>query len=134
VIEKLNYFNLNREEKIHTNELKRMCMDFASGKDESITKREINEKFNEVNSLEKSLSSTKALNQQLSTDIESKTDLNYIEKYAKYQLGMQKPSEGQIVRIAYEKHDKISTPVVIEEVQENSFLDNLLNDLKNLID
>lgn len=95
---------------------------------------EINEKFNEVNSLEKSLSSTKALNQQLSTDIESKTDLNYIEKYAKYQLGMQKPSEGQIVRIAYEKHDKISTPVVIEEVQENSFLDNLLNDLKKLID
>ena len=36
--------------------------------------------------------------------------------------------------IKYEKHDKISTPVVIEEVQENSFLDNLLNDLKNLID
>ena len=95
---------------------------------------EINEKFNEVNSLEKNLNSTKALNQQLSANIESKTDLNYIEKYAKYQLGMQKPSESQVVRIAYEKHDKISTPVVIEEVEEKSFLENLLNDLKNLID
>lgn len=48
VIEKLNYFNLNREEKIHTNELKRMCIDFASGKDESITKREINEKLSHL--------------------------------------------------------------------------------------
>lgn len=95
---------------------------------------QINEKFNEVTSLEKSLNSTKALNQQLSTDIESKTDLSYIEKYAKYQLGMQKPSDSQIVRIAYEKHDKISTPVIIEEVEENTFLENLLNDLKNLID
>lgn len=95
---------------------------------------EINEKFNEVNSLEKNLNSAKTLNQQLSANIESKTDLNYIEKYAKYQLGMQKPSESQIVRIAYEKHDKISTPVVIEEVEEKSFLENLLNDLKNLID
>lgn len=95
---------------------------------------QINEKFNEVNSLEKSLNSAKALNQQLSTDIESKTDLNYIEKYAKYQLGMQKPSDSQIVRIAYEKHDKISTPVVIEEVEEESLLENFLNDLRNLID
>ena len=95
---------------------------------------EINEKFNEVTSLEKDLNSARALNQQLGTDIESKTDLSYIEKYAKYQLGMQKPSDNQIVRIAYEKHDKISTPIVIEEAIENSFLENLLNDLKNLID
>ena len=61
---------------------------------------EINEKFNEVNALEKDLASAKALNQQLNANIESKTDLGYIEKYAKYQLGMQKPTESQIVRIA----------------------------------
>ena len=47
---------------------------------------------------------------------------------------MQKPTDEQIVRIAYEKHDKISTPVVIEEVEETSFLENLFNDLKNFID
>lgn len=96
---------------------------------------EINEKFNEVNALEKELNSTTTLNQQLSTNIESKTDLSYIEKYAKYQLGMQKPDDSQIVRIAYEKHDKISTPVVIDEKEEDSsFWNNLFNDLKNLID
>lgn len=95
---------------------------------------EINEKFNEVNALEKDLASAKALNQQLNANIESKTDLGYIEKYAKYQLGMQKPKESQIVRIAYEKHDKISTPIIIDEEEDSSFLSRLFNDLRNLID
>lgn len=95
---------------------------------------EINEKFNEVNALEKGLASAKALNQQLNANIESKTDLGYIEKYAKYQLGMQKPNESQIVRIAYEKRDKISTPIIIDEEEDSSFLSRLFNDLRNLID
>lgn len=95
---------------------------------------EINEKFNEVNALEKDLASAKALNQQLNANIESKTDLGYIEKYAKYQLGMQKPNESQIVRIAYEKRDKISTPIIIDEEEDSSFLSRLFNDLRKLID
>lgn len=95
---------------------------------------EINEKFNEVNALEKDLASAKALNQQLTANIESKTDLGYIEKYAKYQLGMQKPNESQIVRIAYEKRDKISTPIIIDEEEDSSFFSRLFNDLRNLID
>ena len=95
---------------------------------------EINEKFNEVNALEKDLASAKALNQQLNANIESKTDLGYIEKYAKYQLGMQKPNESQIVRIAYEKRDKISTPIIIDEEEDSSFSSRLFNDSRNLID
>lgn len=95
---------------------------------------EINEKFNEVNALEKDLATAKALNEQLNANIESKTDLGYIEKYAKYQLGMQKPTESQIVRIAYEKRDKISTPIIIDEEEDSSFLSRLFNDLRNLID
>lgn len=95
---------------------------------------EINEKFNQVNSLEKDLNSAVALNQQLTSDIESKTDLNYIEKYAKYQLGMQKPDDSQVVRIAYDKQDKISSPLVIEEEKEEDFITKFINDLKNLID
>lgn len=95
---------------------------------------EINEKFNQVNSLEKDLNSAVALNQQLTSDIESKTDLSYIEKYAKYQLGMQKPDESQVIRIAYDKQDKISSPIVIEEEKEEDFISKLINDLKNLID
>lgn len=94
----------------------------------------INEMTHEVNSLNKELRGLVHKNEQLSDEINSKTDLKYIEDYAKYQLGMQKPKESQIVRITYEKQDKISTPIEIIEEEEDSFWDRLLNDLKNLID
>ena len=95
---------------------------------------QINELTHKLNSLEKDLTTVEALNQQLSSEVDSKTDLNYIEKYAKYQLGMQKPDDKQIVRIAYDKQDKISTPIVIAEENEPSFFEKLLNDLRHLID
>ena len=95
---------------------------------------QINELTHRINSLEKELSSAESLNQQLSAEVDSKTDLAYIEKYAKYQLGMQKPDEKQIVRIAYDKQDKISTPIIIEEENESSFWTKLFNDLRSIID
>lgn len=95
---------------------------------------QINELSHRLNSLEKDLTSAEALNQQLTSQVDSKTDLNYIEKYAKYQLGMQKPDDKQIVRIAYDKQDKISTPIVIAEDNEPSFWEKLFNDLKHLVD
>ena len=95
---------------------------------------QINELSHKINSLEKDLTSVESLNQQLGAEVDSKTDLNYIEKYAKYQLGMQKPDEKQIVRIAYEKQDRISTPIVISEEREPNFFEKLFQDLKNLID
>lgn len=95
---------------------------------------QINELTHELKGLEKNLASAESLNQQLTAKVDSKTDLNYIEKYAKYQLGMQKPDDNQIVRIAYDKQDKISAPIVISEDSEPSFWEKLFNDLKNLID
>lgn len=95
---------------------------------------QINELTHKIGSLEKDLASVESLNQQLSAQVDSKTDLNYIEKYAKYQLGMQKPDEKQIVRIAYDKQDRISTPIDIKEEKEEGFFEKIFNDLKNLID
>ena len=95
---------------------------------------QINELTHKINALEKDLASAESLNQQLGAQVDSKTDLNYIEKYAKYQLGMQKPDEKQIVRIAYDKQDRISTPIVISEEKEPSFFEKLFKDLRNLID
>lgn len=95
---------------------------------------QINELTHELNMAEKELVAATSLNQQLSAEVDSKTDLSYIEKYAKYQLGMQKPDEKQVVRIAYDKQDKISTPIIIEEEKEPSFMEKLWNDLKNLVD
>ncbi len=95
---------------------------------------QINELTHKVSSLEKDLASAESLNQQLSAEVDSKTDLSYIEKYAKYQLGMQKPDEKQVVRIAYDKQDRISTPIVIEESKEPSLIDRIIKDIKNLVD
>ena len=41
------------------------------------------------------------INEQIQADIDSQTDLSYIENYAKYQLGMQKPKEEQIKIAAF---------------------------------
>lgn len=95
---------------------------------------QINELTHKMGALEKDLANVESLNQQLSAQVDSKTDLNYIEKYAKYQLGMQKPDEKQIVRIAYDKQDRISTPIDIEEENEQGFFEKIFNDLKNLVD
>ena len=93
----------------------------------------INESFQALAAVKDELEDTYVLNAQIESDIQTQTDLSKIENYAKYQLGMQKPKESQIQRIYVKKEDKISTPIVIEE-EENSFLDNLVDDLLNLID
>ena len=93
----------------------------------------INESFQSLAAIKDELEDTYVLNAQIESDIQTQTDLSKIETYAKYQLGMQKPKESQIQRIYVKKEDKISTPVVIEE-EENSFWDNLIDDLLNLID
>lgn len=93
----------------------------------------INESFNELNDLKGELDDITTLNAQLESDIQTETNISYIETYAKYQLGMQKPKDSQIHRISVDKRDKISTPVVIEE-EEESFFENLLNDILNILD
>ena len=97
---------------------------------------QINEKFNLVNSLKEELALIEDSNSDLKKELVNKTDLNlgYIKKYAECQLGMQKPTESQIVRIAYKKQDKISTPVVIEEEKEEGVFGKLFNYFKNIID
>ena len=93
----------------------------------------INESFQALGALKAELEDTYTLNAQIESDIQTQTDLSNIETYAKYQLGMQKPKESQIQRIYVEKEDRISTPIVIEE-EEESFLENLMDDFLKLID
>lgn len=45
VIEKLNYFNLSREEKLQTNELKSMCLNYKPDGDGAEFRRKINDKL-----------------------------------------------------------------------------------------
>ncbi len=93
----------------------------------------INESFNALGKMKNKLENVEILNSQLESDIQTRTDLSYIESYAKYQLGMQKPKDSQIQKIVIAKEDKISTPVVIEE-DENNFMEKLWKDFLNVID
>lgn len=89
----------------------------------------IDEKFNQLEKTKKELATAQTINEQIQADIDSQTDLSYIENYAKYQLGMQKPSNSQIVYVNVEKEDKILTPVTIEEDSDETWLDQLYKEI-----
>jgi cell division protein FtsL len=79
---------------------------------------QINEKFTEVQSLKKELSSLEKENEQLEVSIENGLNLNTIEKLAKEKLGMQKLTNKQTLYVSLPKKDYVesaSEEVVIEE-------------------
>ena len=94
----------------------------------------INEQFNGINKLKKELTVLETTNEQLQADIESKTDLTYVERYAKYQLGMQKPTSSQIQYINVEKKDRITTPVTIDEEEELNWFEKAVSEIRKIID
>lgn len=94
----------------------------------------INEAFNEVNDIKSDLKKQQTINAQLESSIQKSTDLAYIENYAKYQLGMQKPKDSQIQKINVKKQDKITTPIEIKEEEEESKITIILNDLLKILD
>jgi cell division protein FtsL len=94
----------------------------------------INESFQDVQKIKSDIEVSKALNGQLEAEIASKTDLSYIENFAKYQLGMQKPSNNQIKRITLEKEDKITTPVNLEEDTNDNIFIYVLKEIRKILD
>ena len=94
----------------------------------------INEAFNEVNDMKSNLRKQQTINSQLESTIQANTDLAYIENYAKYQLGMQKPKDSQIQKINVTKKDKITTPIEIKEEKEVGMLETIFNDLLKVLD
>lgn len=94
----------------------------------------INEAFNEVNDLKDDLKQKQTINAQLESSIQAETDLAYIENYAKYQLGMQKPKESQIQKISITKQDKITTPIEIKEEEEKGLIATIFDDLLKVLD
>lgn len=94
----------------------------------------IDEKFNDLESTKKELATAQTVNEQIQADIDSQTDLSYIENYAKYQLGMQKPSNSQIVYVNVEKEDRILTPVTIEEDSSKTWFEQLYDEIAKLFE
>lgn len=94
----------------------------------------MNEEFIELRNIKKEYETIQNVNEQLEADIESKTDLTYIENYAKYQLGMQKPSDSQLKYVSIEKRDRVLTPVTIEEETDANWFTKLCEEVRKLLD
>ncbi len=94
----------------------------------------INESFNDVNSIKASLKEKETINAQIESNIKQNTDLSYIENYAKYQLGMQKPKASQIQKIVIEKEDKITTPIEIKEEVRDDKVTTVFNQFLKVLD
>ena len=89
---------------------------------------QINESFNEVQTLKKDLALLEKENEQLKVTIENGLNLNNIEKLAKEKLGMQKLTNKQTVYVALPKKDYIepaTEEVIIEK--EESWIQKIVN-------
>lgn len=84
---------------------------------------QINERFTQVQTLKKELSSLQKENEQLKVSIENSLNLNTIEKLAKEKLGMQKLTNKQTIYVTLPKKDYVesSSEEVIMEEEENWF-------------
>jgi cell division protein FtsL len=93
---------------------------------------QINEKFNEMQSLKKELSSLQKENEQLKVNIANGLNLANIEKLAKEKLGMQKLTNKQIVYVSLPKKDYVesaSEKVVIKD--QTNWFEKLVNKIFN---
>jgi len=95
---------------------------------------QINEKFNNVQTLKRELSSLQKENEQLKVSIANSLNNNYIEQQAKEKLGMKKLTNKQTIYVTLPKKDYVESPsekVVIEEEKEKNwfeqFVDNIFN-------
>ncbi len=93
---------------------------------------QINEEFNQMQSLKKELSSLQKENEQLKVGIENGLNYTTIEKIAKEKLGMQKITNKQIVYVSLPKKDYVesSSEKVIINNQKNwfeQFVDKVFN-------
>lgn len=93
---------------------------------------QINEKFNQVQTLKRELSSLQKENEQLEVTIENSLNLNTIEKQAKEKLGMQKLTNKQTVYVSLPKKDYVesaSEEVIIKK--EKNWFEQLVDKILN---
>ena len=93
---------------------------------------QINEKFNEMQTLKTELTSLQKENEQLQVTIENSLNLSNIEKQAKEKLGMQKLTNKQTVYVSLPKKDYIESATEKVEISDNKnwfekFVDKLFN-------
>lgn len=93
---------------------------------------QINEKFNNVQSLKRELSSLQKENEQLKVSIVNSLNLSTVEKQAKEKLGMQKLANKQIIYVTLPKKDYVETTSEKIEIDKEKnwfekFVDRIFN-------
>lgn len=97
---------------------------------------QINEKFSNIQTLKKELSSIEKENEQLKVSIENSLNYNNIERQAKEKLGMQKLTNKQTVYIALPKKDYVETATediaIKDDEEESSWLKEIIDNILNV--
>jgi len=96
---------------------------------------QINEKFSNIQTLKKELSSLEKENEQLKVSIENSLNYNNIERQAKEKLGMQKLTNKQTVYITLPKKDYVETAtedIKIEDDKETNWFEKVINNILNV--
>ena len=93
---------------------------------------QIDENFEKVQDYKKELAAVEKENSQLELAIESNLNLSNIEQQAKELLGMQKLTNQQIVYVNLEKDDHIESVAESVNIEEESFIDKVINTVKSL--
>lgn len=92
---------------------------------------QINEKFNDVQSLKKELSTLQKENEQLRVNIENGINVNTIEKLAKEKLGMEKLTSKQTIYINLPKQEYTEAESEKIIIEESNWFDKIINKIFN---
>ena len=92
---------------------------------------QINESFNNVQTLKRELSTLEKENAQLKVSIENGLNLNNVEKMAKEKLGMQKLTNSQTIYVSLPKKDFTETPSEEVVKQEKNWFEKLVDKIFN---
>lgn len=88
---------------------------------------QINEKFNQLQTLKRELSTMQKENEQLEVSIQNSVNLNTIEKLAKEKLGMQKLTNKQTMYVTLPKKDYVeSASEEVEMEEEKNWFEQLI--------
>lgn len=93
----------------------------------------IDSKYAEIKSLKSELATVEKENEQLEATIESSLNLKVIQEQAESVLGMKTLSNEQIEYVNLPKTDYIEASSEEVKIEEDNYITNIINTLKNLI-
>ena len=130
--QKINKKKLQEEKRRHRRMIMYVGLAFSVLFAISYRNAQIDESFEKVQDYKKELAAVEKENSQLELAIESSLNLSNVEQQAKELLGMQKLTNQQIVYVNLEKDDHIESAAESVNIEEETFIDKVINTVKSL--